>query len=267
MVDSKWLMSTQGLPEVWRVTCLYYMPEGNGVLRGLMRLALQTIALLLLLLASAAVASADTVQLTLVNGGNDVLGGVYVGPYNFTGTSNGQTVPLQLVCDDYSHDVFPGETWTSTTSSYTALNISSLQFSGSTLQSYLQAAWLTQQIFANLGNAQLVGWMQYALWDLFTAGASSGLSQSDQNQVNTWLANAAANYNCAACDYSNVLIYTPVPGTQKPGSDGLPQEYLGIDGPGGGGSGNTTGAPEPATLLLMATGLSGLFAFRRRLSS
>jgi hypothetical protein len=233
-----------------------------------MKLALRTIFLSVLLLGAAGAASADTVQLTLVNGGNNVLGNVYVGPYNFTGTSNGQNVPLQLVCDDYQHDVFPGETWTSTTQSFTALNVTSLQFSGSTLTNYLEAAWLTHSIFANLGNAQLVGWLQYALWDIFTPTASSGLSASDQNQVNFWLGQAAANYNCgtAFCNYSDVVVYTPVPGTQKPGSDGLPQEYLGIGTPGGGGSGNTT-APEPATLLLMASGLSGLVVYRRRFSN
>jgi len=231
-----------------------------------MRLTLRVVGLIVLLLGAAAVASADTVQLTLNNGGNNVMGGVYVGPYNFTGTSNGSNVPLQLVCDDYSHDVFPGESWTSTTSSYNSLNISNLQFSGSTLQNYLEAAWLTQQIFSNLGNQSLVGWLQYALWDIFTPGASSGLGAGDQSQVNFWLGQAAANYSCASCNYSNVYIYTPVPGTQKPGTDGLPQEYLGIGTPGGGGSGNTT-APEPATLLLVGTGLFGLVAYRRRFSN
>lgn len=231
-----------------------------------MRLCLRAVALILLLLAAAATASADTVSLTLVDGGSNVMGNVYVGPYDFTGTSGGTTVPLQLVCDDYSHEVYPGESWTSNTSSYTALNISNLQFSGSTLQNYLEAAWLTQQIFAHLGSNQLVGWMQYALWDIFTPSASSGLSGTDQSQVNYWLSQAATNYGCASCDYSNVVIYTPVPGTQKPGTDGLPQEYLGIVTPGGGGgSGNTV--PEPGTLLLTGMGLFGLVTVRRRFSS
>jgi hypothetical protein len=230
-----------------------------------MKWTFRAVGLALFLLGAATIASADTVQLTLNNGGNDVLGGVYVGPYNFTGVTGGATVPLQLICDDYGDDVYPGETWTSTTSSYTPLNIGSLQFPGSSSAQYLEAAWLAQRIFANLGNPQLVGWMQYALWDIFTSGASSGLGASDQGQVNYWLGQAAANYNCPTCNYSNVVIYTPVPGTQKPNADGLPQEYLGLVPPGSGG--NTNNVPEPATLLLMGAGFSGLASYRRRFSS
>jgi PEP-CTERM motif len=225
-----------------------------------MKLYLHATTLILLLLAAAATASADTVTLTLNNGGTDTMGGVYVGPYNFTGS----TGSLQLICDDYVHEVWANESWMATTSTLPPLG-SPLQFNSGTLQQYEEAAWLAQQIFAlgpaNSGNAATIGWMQYALWDIFTCSgvvngpgcASAGLSPSDQTGVAMWYANAQSGY--ASGNYSDVVIYTPTPGTQVPSGDPLPQEYIGI-----------IPTPEPGSLLLLGTGLLGLFVFRRRLS-
>jgi len=229
--------------------------------RGLMKLPLRAITLILLLLAATGTASASGVTLTLNNGGSDVMGGVYVGPYNFTETGNGSPVSLGLICDDYTDEVWLGESWTAnlTKMPLTSSSLSGLYFGGTNGAgtAYLEAAWLAQQIFAlgpaNASNSATIGYMQYAIWDLFSPGASSGLSASQQSMVSYWLTQAADNYNCATCNYSDVVIYTPsslgVPeGTQ-------PQEYIGII---------TT--PEPSALMLLSAGLLGLLGFRRRLS-
>ncbi len=221
----------------------------------------RAIPVIVLLLAMAGTASATGVTLTLNTGGTDVMGGVYVGPYSFTETGNGAPVSLNLICDDYSDEVWLGESWTASTTSMppTSSSLSSLHF-GSMAgagTAYLEAAWLAQQIFAlgpaNPSNSATIGYMQYAIWDLFSPGASSGLSASQQSMVSYWLAQASENYNCATCNYSDVVIYTPSSLGAPEGSQ--PQEYIGII---------TT--PEPSALQLLGTGLFALFGFRRKFS-
>jgi len=223
-----------------------------------MRLGLRALAIAVVLLATAATASADSVTLTINNGGNITDGGVYVGPYNFT-TSTGQS--LQLICDSFSNDVYPPETWTATTatvgSNATGLN-GSLNSTG-----YAEVAWLAQKMFANLSNTQVVADIQWAIWDIFDAGpCGTGVSNCDKYGtpsnptgnaadplgINGWLTAAQNNY--ASGNYSNVTIYTPSSGW--PAGDGTPQEYIGV--------------PEPGVVLLLGTGLAALILFRRRLA-
>ncbi len=193
-------------------------------------------------------------SLNLQNGGNNVMGGVYVGPYNFTGNIKGQSGTFQLVCDDFADEVYPGESWNVTLSSLPSL--SNVQFSGST--QYQEIAWLTQQMFQNLGNAQTVGDIQWAIWDIFDPGVSSNdpygtLSTTDQQNVANWLNSAGTQY--AGGNYSNVAFYTAVLGSQ-PSGDGRPQEYVGL-----------TPTPEPSAFLLVGLGLSLALIFGRRVAS
>jgi len=208
---------------------------------------------MLFLLAAAATASAGPVTLTIDNGGSIVSGGVYVGPYNFT--SGGQS--LQLICDTFQNEVDPPETWTANMfalGSGTGLNGST------TSNQYKEVAWLAQQMFANLSNATTVAEIQWAIWDIFDSGScGTGVSNCDPygtpanlSAINAWVTEAGTEY--ASGNYSNVVIYTPEPGTEVP-AVGLPQEYIGL-----------VSAPEPGSLLLIGAGLFGLAAFRRRLS-
>lgn len=227
-----------------------------------MKLYLRAIPPILLLLLAASTASADPVTLQLTSGGTDTMGGVYVGQYSFTETVNGQTVTLGMLCDDYGDDVSIGEQWAAVTSSLPTAGTTTtgLQFSStSTLSQYEEAAWLAQQIYAlgpvTQSNAATIGYLQYALWDIFTPGASSGLSADQQTQVAYWLQQAEDNYNCPTCNYSNVVIFTPTANGQPQNS--WPQEYIWVDPP--------ANAPEPGSLVLLAAGLFSLVAFRRRL--
>src|SRR4029077_17217320 len=76
-----------------------------------------------LLLIAAPVALADgNSTLTLTSPGSNVMGGVYVGPYTFTVNSGGQSSQLELVCDDFKDEVFPGESWQALLSTLPTLN-------------------------------------------------------------------------------------------------------------------------------------------------
>lgn len=221
-----------------------------------------------LLLAAAATASADGLTLTLNSGGNNVMGGVYVGPYTFTGTtSGGQTSTLNLICDDFKDDVSLGEHWSATTSTFPSLTNVQFTGAGSTL-GYQEVAWLSEQLFANLGNSEVAGQIQWAIWDVFDPGISNNdpygtIGAADQcaingngcSNTNSWLAQALAN--ASGGNYSNLIIYTPVAGSQLPATNGPPQEYFGDPPP---------TVPEPSTLLLIGSGLMGLIGLRRKLS-
>lgn len=210
---------------------------------------LRILAVAALIFAFSAVAHGD--GLTLQNAGNNVMGGVYVGPYNFTGTINGQSGTFQLVCDDFADEVYGGEFWNVTTA--TLPSLSNVQFTGST--QYQEVAWLAQEMFQNLGNGQAVGDIQWAIWDIFDPNASSTdpygtLSATDQKNIANWLSWADSQY--ADGSYSNVMFFTPIDGTQ-PSGDGRPQEYVGL-----------TATPEPGAFVLVGLGLPLALIFGRR---
>jgi hypothetical protein len=198
-------------------------------------------------------------SLTLNNGGNDVMGGVYVGPYNFTLTSGSQSQQVQLICDDAASEVYAGESWNVTTATFPSLN--NIKFPGANqTQSYEEIAWLVQQMYANIGNPQTVGDIQFAIWDIFDPGVSSNdpwgtLSSADQANVQNWLTQAGMPGNYSSGNYSNIVIYTPVPGSQ-PTQYGSPQEYFGL--------GTPVATPEPGTLALLGIGLIAMCTIGQR---
>ncbi|HXX19791.1 MAG TPA: PEP-CTERM sorting domain-containing protein [Candidatus Acidoferrum sp.] len=199
-------------------------------------------AVALLFLSVAPAAFADSATLTLTGAGSNVVDGVYVGPY--TATIAGTPGSVQVICDDYTHESFVGETWNAYVSSFPGLT--NVRFTGSSeTQNYDEVAYLANNLF-NLGgtNNPEADALQFAIWDVFDPSAiapSTCFGAVAQDCVNYWLT-AAESQSYYAGEFSNILIYTPESG-------GNPQEFI-------------VRTPEPGALLLLFLGLAGLLLLK-----
>ncbi|MGH9343054.1 MAG: hypothetical protein ACRD19_04765 [Terriglobia bacterium] len=199
-------------------------------------LFLMVCALVSLGAASKSFATTVTVDLTGVNGVTQ--GGVYADPYS--GTINGSQAIL--VCDDFSHETYFNQPWQANVSTFA--DLSGVRFQqgtpAATLQAYDEAAYLYDQLLANPSK---YGNISFALWALLTPGAkrSSGFTSGAQD----WLT-LAGEQTYYAGEFSNFEILTPVRS-----GNGSPQEFL-------------TTTPEPADILLFATGFALLSLMLRK---
>lgn len=192
---------------------------------------------LVLIVTSLVTAKADTVtlKLTAVNGAQQ--GGYAVGPA--TGSVDG--TPITMVCDDFAHHVSVGQTWTATINTFA--DLSGARFAGlpDAVAKYQQAAWLFDQFTLN---PTATGDIQFAIWSLFTPATPI------TSNVLSWL-DLAKQQNLSSYDFSGFRIFTPVDSSKA-----SPQEFIAkIPG---------ASVPEPATLLLLGSGLAGIASLLKK---
>lgn len=235
---------------------------------------LASFALASILAVSSARAQAMTVTMTYTGAEGNQSGNVFVYPYQFN--LNGNSVTVDLMCDDFVHEISPPETWTANVLPVSALNSSNvayLQFGSitsggaynATVQQYLEAAQLfTDEAAAYTdGNSDPHGLYNWATWDLMTGVDESAdppppataLSGSDESQVQSYLNTVETvpeGPDLTPSDFPNVYIFTPIDTPTQ-----SPQEFLGM------GNGSMV-VPEPATLSVLGVAVFGLLGRRKR---
>jgi len=206
---------------------------------------------------------ADSINVTITGVSGTISGNVYVAPYYLSVNGSGDPAQgltpgtISVICDDFTHDVTPGESWVAQVNDLNSTGLLQSRFysssnSAATTRLYEEAGWLA--INSGIWGGTAVGSttdLNWAIWKLFDPSLS--VSQGAQNLINLAQQQAPNDFSY----YSSVRILTPTnhpDGT--PWTDSTsPQEYLTV-----------VRAPEPASFLLLGSGLS-LLCFRRRKKS
>lgn len=192
-------------------------------------------------LSVASTAKADSVTVTLTGDSGGVQGGVYTSPYYAT---VGTTTNVPIVCDDYAHSVYLGESWTASVSTFA--NLSNARFwqgtQAATLQLYDEAAYLFNELYLQPSQR---GDISFALWAIFDPSQVKSSAGWTSNAA-WWLASAQSQTYTVG-EFSDFRVLTPLSSTS-------PQEYL-------------VRTPEPSIVVMLGIGLIAVVILKKRKSS
>lgn len=198
------------------------------------------VGILFVVVLMSAFASADTLTLTLPNSSAATPTG-QTGPYLLALSVNGgspTTVPM--ICYSEHNSITYGESWT--VQAYTINTIGALagQMFGAataadTVNMYNLLGYLSDQLFANPGNSAL----QNAIWSILAGTCSTNSICSSTVVPNS--------YQTTDVFYIPVGTFTSATGYPY----GIPQPFV-------------AQTPEPGTVLLLGSGLLGLFGLRKK---
>jgi len=182
---------------------------------------------------------ADPVEVRFAGLGGENQNGEYTYPYFLT-INDGPQIPM--ICNDFYHGSNIGDTWQANITSLISGDLSNTRFND--LLEYEEAAYLLLQI--NDSNQPEWGNINFAVWKIFNPSVNMGDTPPGTLGPQYWY-DLAGTADLSSVDFSRVMILTPTDAHNETGD----QEFMFL-------------TPEPGTLLLIGTGLLGLFSQRKR---
>jgi hypothetical protein len=195
--------------------------------------------LILSALFTVATANAGVVSAHFSSVSGNSQNGEYTYPYYLT-LDGGNIIPM--MCDDFYHGSGVGDTWLGNVTMLSSDNLSDTRFAD--YDRYLEAAFLLRQIKTK--NAAEWGNINWAVWQIFNPQLNPGSGPSGTLGPEYWY-NLAETTDLSLVDVTDVAILTPLDAHSMTGD----QEFLFL-------------TPEPAALLLVGSGLIGVWSQRKR---